>query len=190
MAVVIIWTQSMPHFFSFVLSLLICIGSFSATASDAQSQISSPIVVLEATSTMHGIGGYQNQHMLVRLTNDGKVEWDKAVGNAWERQTSSVSAERVSEIQRTLASIEKSLIHGTMGPYNIYIDTSVELQIHMAARQGEVTFSVMNPWPPSEMPRKPMPKDVKTVVCEIDRLHAQVASVPINQMCKANKRSY
>jgi hypothetical protein len=56
-------------------------------ASGPQSQLSSPIVVLEATNTIHGIGGYQNQQMLVRLTNDGNVEWDKRVGNAWERQS-------------------------------------------------------------------------------------------------------
>jgi hypothetical protein len=159
-------------------------------ASNAQSEASAPIVVLDATCITRGVGGHKIQYLLARLTDDGKVEWDKYVGNAWERQTSSVTAERLSEIQRTLGSIDKSLFHGAMGPYNVYIDTSVELQVHMAARQEEVTFSLMNPWPPSEMPsRKPMPKDVKAVVCEIDKLYAQVASVPIIRMCRANKSS-
>jgi hypothetical protein len=100
--------------------------------------------VLEATSMTRG--QTEMQYLLVRLTNNGKVEWDKYARNAWERQTSSVSAERVSKIQRTLDSIDKSQLHGAMGPYHVYVDTSVELRIQMTVRQGEVTFSVTNPW--------------------------------------------
>jgi hypothetical protein len=181
----------MSRFLSCVLSILTCVTSFCAMASDAQSPVSSPIVVLEATSTIHANGLYQNQHLLVRLTGDGKVEWDKWVGNVWERQTSSVSAERVSEIRRTLDAIDKNLVHGKMGPYYAYVDTSVDDQIHMVVGQEEVTFSVTNPWPPGVLPnRKPMPKDVKAVVCEIDRLHAQVANITVNELCKASQLSH
>ncbi len=181
----------MTPFPTLILSILMCINFFSARASNAQSQVSTPVVVLDATSITRGVGGHEIQYLLVRLTDDGKVEWDKPVGNTWERQNTSVTAERVSEIQRTLGSIDKSLVHGTMGPYHVYVDTTVELQIHMTARQGEVTFSVMNPWPPSVIPsRQRMPKNVKAIVCEIDSLHAQVASVPIMQMCRANKSSH
>jgi hypothetical protein len=182
----------MPHFLGFVLSLLLCVNSFSAIESGAQSQASPPMILLEATSTLHGIGGYQSQLLLVRLTDDGKVEWDKLVGpRATERQTSSVSEERVSEIKRALGSIDESSLHGTMGPYHIYMDTSVELQIHMTVRKAEVAFSVMNPWPPTEFPgHKRMPKDVRVVVCEIDKLHAQVADIPVTAMCKATALSH
>jgi hypothetical protein len=181
----------MPRYLSYVMSILLCIGPFFAMTSDVQSQASSPIVVLEATSTVHGNNGYQNQLLLARLTDDGKVEWDKLVGTTgWERQTGSVSAERVSEIKRTLDAIQESSLHGRMGPYDTYEDWSVELQIHMTAKKGEVTFSVINPWSPSEFRHKRMPKDVRVVVCEIDRLHAQVADVPVTEVCKATTRSH
>jgi hypothetical protein len=181
----------MPAFPRLILSLLTCINLFSAIAGNAQSQDSSPTVLLEATSIMHGVGGYEEKHLFVRLTGDGKVEWDKYVGNSWERQASSVTAERVLEIQRTLDSIDKSLVHGTMGPYHIYVDTSTELKIHMTARQGDVSFSVQNPWPPSVIPNhKPMPKDVKAVLCEADWLQAQVANLPVSELCKPQKSSH
>jgi hypothetical protein len=168
-----------------------CLNLFSAIASNVQSQDSTPTVVIEATSIMHGIGGYEKEHLLSRLTDDGKVEWDKYVGSKWERQTSSVTSERVSEIQRTLDSVDESLFHGTMGPYYIYVDTSTELKIRMTAKQRDVSFSVQNPWPPGIIPsHKPMPKDVKAVVCEIDRLQAQVANLPISEMCKPRDSSH
>jgi hypothetical protein len=170
---------------SYVLSILLCINPFFAMASDVSQ--ASPIVVLEATTTVHS-NGYNGQYLLVRLTDDGKVEWDKpVVPRGSERQTASVSAERVSEIRRTLDAIHKNSLRGSMGPYDIYEDWSVELQIHMTAKKGEVTFSVINPWGTSdESPRhKRMPRDVRVVVCEIDRLHAQVADVPVEEMCRA-----
>jgi hypothetical protein len=158
----------------------------SAAVNNARWPVSPPIVVLEATSMTRGQGA-EIQYLLVRLTDDGKVEWDKYVGNAWERQTSSVSAERVSKIQRTLDSIDKSRLHGATGPYHVYEDTSVELRIQMTARQGEVTFSVTNPWSEPGMPsRKRMPKEVRLVVCEVDGLYAQVADVSVDPMCKAS----
>src|SRR5450631_3258111 len=100
----------MSPFPTFILSILTSISLFSAAVNNARWHVAPPIVVLEATS-MTGNQGSEIQYLLVRLTDDGKVEWDKHVGNAWERQTSSVSAERVSEIQRTLDSIDKSLLH-------------------------------------------------------------------------------
>jgi hypothetical protein len=163
-----------------------CINLFSAAANNSRSPVPAPIVVLEATSMTRNQGA-EIQYLLVRLTDDGRVEWDKYVGKAWERQSSSVSAERVSEIQRTLDSIDKGLLHGAMGPYHVYEDTSEELRIQMAARQGEVTFSVTNPWREPGMPsRKRMPKEVGVVVCEIDGLYAQVAGVPVEPMRKAS----
>lgn len=172
-----------------VLLILVYVNSFCTTAGVAQSRVASPIIVLEVTTTNSGIGGYRDKHMLVRLTDDGKVEWDKPVGQqAWERQTSSVSAELVFDIERTLMAVDESLIRGKMGPYFVYVDTSVELQVQMTARQGEVTFLVMNPWS-SRLVKKPMPKDVKTVVCEISMLEARVANTPIDRMCKSGDKA-
>jgi hypothetical protein len=175
----------MSPFPTFILSILTSITLFSAAVNNARWPVSPPVVVLEATSVTRNQGS-EIQYLLVRLTDDGKVEWDKYVGNAWERQTSSVSAERVSEIQQTLDSIDKSLLHGAMGPYHVYEDTSVELRIQMTASQGDVKFSVTNPWSePGTPSRKRMPKDVRIVVCEVDGLYAQVAGVSVDPVCKA-----
>jgi len=75
-----------------------------------------------------------------------------------------------------------------MGPYGINEDASEELQIKMTAKKGEVTFSVINPWASSESTHhKRMPRDVRVVVCEVDRLHAQVADVPVQEVCKPTR---
>jgi|HubBroStandDraft_2_1064218.scaffolds.fasta_scaffold629157_2 hypothetical protein len=176
----------MSPFPTFILSILLSITPLSAAVNNARWPVSPPIVVLEATSITRSQGS-EIHYLLVRLTDDGTVEWDKYVGNAWKRQTSSVSAEKVSKIQRTLDSIDKNRLHGAMGPYHVYEDTSDELRIQMTTRQGEIAFSVTNPWPEPGMPRrKRMPKEVRLVVCEVDGLYAQTAGVPVQPMCKAS----
>jgi hypothetical protein len=170
---------------TYVFSILIWINAACNTAGGSpQSGASTPAVVLEATGTRHGIGGYENKLLEVRLTDDGKVEWDEPVGHhVSERKTSFVSAEVVSNIERTLEAVDRSLFHGKMGPYYLYTDTSYELQVRVAARPGDLTFLVINPWP-SVFFRKPMPPDVKIVVCEINKLRAQVTNTEVDQMCK------
>jgi hypothetical protein len=178
----------MPDYFTYLLAILLSTVSFLTIANDVPPQTSSQHVVLEATSKFD-YNGYQSQFLLVRLTDDGKVEWDKPVApRASERQTSSVSAERVSEIKRTLDAVHLSSLHGSMGPYETLPDASVELRIHMTSEKGEVTFSVINPWVPSGARHcKRMPKNVKVVICEIDRLHSQLAGDPLNEICKPTK---
>lgn len=166
-----------------VLLVAICVHSFCAVASDAQSRVSPPVVVLEAISTIHGIGGHNDVQMLVRLTDDGKVEWDKWVGKTLKRQSSSLTNERMSEVKRSLDAIDQSGLHPNMGPYYVYVDTETELRIRMATSRGELTFSVLNPWSEG-LVNKPMPKNVKAVVCEISRLSARVAKEPIDHLCE------
>jgi len=165
------------------LPIVICAHSFCTIASDGQSRVSHPIVVLEGINAIHGFGEHQADRMLVRLTDDGKVQWDKWVGNTWKRQISSVSVERMSEIRRSLDTVDQSQLRAKMGPYHRYVDTSVELHIRMATSRGELVFSVLNPWW-NDIPSKPIPKDMKTVVCEISRLHAQVAKESVDHMCE------
>src|SRR3984957_9367583 len=169
----------------YVFLILIWINAVCYTADGCpQSGASTPAVVLEATNTTHGIGGHENKLLVVRLTDDGKVEWDKPVGlHVSERQTSSVSAEVVSDIVRSLKAVDQSLFRGRLGPYYLYIDTSDELQVRVAAGPRDLTFLVINPWP-SGIVQKTMPPDVKTVVCEISKLHAQVTNTAVDQMCK------
>jgi hypothetical protein len=163
------------------------INLFSAAVNNARWSVSPPLVVLEATSITRNQGS-EIQFLLVRLTDDGTVEWDKYVGSAWERQTSSVNAETVSKIQRTLDSIDTRLLHGVMGPYHVYEDTSEELRIQMTTRQGESAFSVTNPWSERGTRRpKRMPKEVRLVVCEVDGLYAQVTGGPVDPMCNADR---
>jgi hypothetical protein len=184
----------MPRILSLILSILISANAICATANQAEPAASSPQVVLEATNTTRGTGGYKAELLLVRLTDDGKVEWDNVGG--WdklegqytrERQISTVSAGVVSKIKRTLTTVDESRIRSKMGPYYIYTDTTAELQIRMIAGPGSVTFTVLNPW--QGYVQKPMPKDIKTVVCEISRLHAQVANTPVDEMCLARNKS-
>lgn len=151
-----------------------------------------PNVLLDATDSVHGIGGYINTRLLVRLTDDGRVEWDKWVNNGEQRNASWISLAEVTSIERRLETVDETKITSKMGPYNIYVDTSVELSIRMATRTGLISFSVIDPWS-SNLPRDalgkgripPMPSDVESVVCEIDVLHGQISGDPIDRMCKA-----
>jgi hypothetical protein len=69
---------SMKRFWIFfIAATVLTLGS-----SCGQSRVASPIVILEASSTYQGIGGYQKTLLLLRLTDDGKVEWDKPMGEA------------------------------------------------------------------------------------------------------------
>ena len=175
----------------YVPSLLIGTLSFCANLSNPQSQVSSPTVILEASDTLHG-NGYQRKRLLLRLMEDGKLEWDKWMGRAWESQIGSVPIERVSTIKQSLDAIDRSRIHDKMGPYHIYTDTSVELRVRLTNSQGELTFIVMNPWSCRVgcLTREQLPKDVKTVVCAINRIRAQVVpEEPIDPMCKTSHTS-
>jgi hypothetical protein len=119
----------MPDICTYVLWVLLFYGSF-CTIAGVQSQASSPNVVLEVISTNYGIGGHQDKELLTRLTDDGKVEWDNWLGNTWKRETSAVNAKRVSEVQRALDGIDSTSVRNKkMGPYHIYMDSSVVLQI-------------------------------------------------------------
>jgi hypothetical protein len=115
----------MPRILSSILSILISANAIYATANQVQSAASSPQVVLEATNTTRGIGGYKNESLLVRLTDDGKVQWDKVEWDklgrqyARERQVSTVSAEMVSEIKHALITVDDSRVRSKMEPYYI-----------------------------------------------------------------------
>ena len=58
-----------------------------------------------------------------------------------------------------------------MGPYNVYKDSSVEVQIRIQENGIEHRFSLMNPWPPG-IKKKSLPGNLKNLLCELDRLHS------------------
>jgi len=132
---------------------------------------------------MHGIGHYKETYLFVRLSSDGKVEWETT---EWKKPNElhsvKISAERVAAITQSLESVDPKIIEAKMGPFEIYTDTSVELQISVTTANWNRQFLVINPWP-GKMTRKPLPKDLKIIICEISRLRSQVAHEEAEAMC-------
>ena len=77
-------------------------------------------------------------------------------------------------------------VHGRMGPYNVYIDSSIEVQISATAANRKHTFSLINPWEPG-IRKGSLPLDARKILCELDRLHAQASTSSIHQMCADSK---
>jgi hypothetical protein len=119
---------------------------------------------------------------LLRLSNDGKVEWETA---QWQKpnelHSTRISPERVSAITQRLAGIDPKAIQAEMGPYNRYLDTGVELFIRVDTPKWKREFTVLNPW--SDWRLKPLPTELKAVICEISRLQVEVAAEPVQPMC-------
>jgi hypothetical protein len=148
----------------------------------SQQQSLPSAVVVEATSTMRGIGNYVDQRLWVRLTKDGKMEWEEPVlGKPNELHSAQVSPKQLGAIEQDLNSIDWGKVHGQMGPYNIYIDTSVEVRIHAATTAGDRQVAIVNPWPGSH--QKPLPIELKRILCQLDALHAQATGQPTQKMC-------
>ena len=148
----------------------------------AQQPTSPAAVVIEATSTMHFIKNYTDRRLWVRLTKDGKVEWEESLqGKPYELHSAQVSPKQLVTVEQDLNSVDWGKVHGRMGPYNAYIDTSVEVRINALTTGGNRQFSVVNPWPGS--PVKPMPPELKRILCELDDLHAQATGEPPHKMC-------
>ena len=160
----------------------------------AQTNISEPVLVLESTNVIYGIGGKDTQ-LLVRLKQNGTVEWEEPVrqksrGWTYKRKTASISSQQVTSISKRLAVLNKDSFRSKMGPYNSYTDTAVELHLRILTSQGSVAFSVSNPWlctlPSCSMGKsKPIPEEVKSVICEVQKLRAQLASESVDPMCKS-----
>ena len=120
-----------------------------------------PAILLEATLTRHGIGGFRHSSLLVRLAEDGNVEWDDL---EWDptpkasdakgvdvyrniRNVTTIGSDKVVFIERRLGSLDLQNVQDRMGPYNAYIDSSYEIQVRMAkAASNSMVFSVSNPW--------------------------------------------
>lgn len=119
----------------------------------------------------------------MRLTSDGKVEWETA---EWQKpnelHSGRVAPELVSAVTQRLDAVDAEAIQAKMGPYNRYVDTSAELLIRINSSKWNRQFSVLNPW--LHWPVKPLPKELKAVICEVVWLRAQVAKEPVEPMCK------
>ncbi|MBZ5643876.1 MAG: hypothetical protein LAO19_14025 [Acidobacteriia bacterium] len=146
-----------------------------------------PRVVLQATNVIHyAAGSADDEQLLVGLTSDGKVEWDTSAGNLkYERETTAITPEQIASVQYALDATDKGGLRDEMGPYNNYIDTWVELRVRIESPNGERQFSVLDPWPGVRL-IKPLPKEVKTIICEASKLRAKVAKETLENMCESS----
>jgi len=163
------------------LRFTLCAVILASLSSSAQTQTPASIVV-EATNSIQGSGGHEQKQLFVRLTSDGLVQWETI---QWQKpnelHSTRITPELVSAITQRLDAINPEVIQAKMGPYNRYVDTSVELFIGINTPKWKRQFSVSNPW--THWPLKTVPKDLKAVICEISRLHAQVTEEPVEPMC-------
>ncbi len=129
---------------------------------------------------MRGMGGAQKE-LFVRLKKDGTVEWETMEERGAKLHASKVDAQEVLAIEQRLDEIDQHAILPRMGAYNVYIDTSVELRIRIVTSKWNRRFSVSNPWP--GLPPKPLPQEVKVVLCEMSELRSQVANEAAVPLC-------
>jgi hypothetical protein len=175
----------MSRFLQYVQLTLIWIGAVCAMAGCPRPTAPVPVVVLDVTEIHYGIG-QKAERLLVRLTEDGRIEWDEwKAFPASERHTGLVSANVVSEVQHALNTVDQSLFRPQLGQYYVYTDTFDELQVRMKTKTGPVEFRLINPWSHGT-PQMPMPTDVRTVFCEIDTLYSKNANHPVDEACKTN----
>jgi hypothetical protein len=148
----------------------------------AQKQTLPSAVVIEATSTQRAIKNYVDRRLWVRLRKDGTLEWEEsAQGKQNELHSTRISPSQLATVEQDIRSIDWSKVQGRMGPYNAYIDTSYELQIRVATSGVEREFALLNPWP--GIVEKPLPADLKELLCELDVLHARASGEGIHQIC-------
>jgi hypothetical protein len=138
--------RSVHGIFLFLLALGLCVLLSPIADTAAQTNSSQPVPILESTNDVYGIGGKDTQ-LLVRLKQDGTVEWDepvlqKPLRREYKLRVTSIPREQVLSISKRLAALNKDSFRQKMGPYGSYTDTIVELQI----RVGSIEFSVLNPW--------------------------------------------
>ena len=109
---------------------------FSLNQTPVTSSPSESAVILEATNIIHGVGHHVDKTLLVRLRGDGTVEWEKYVGaTKSEKHVAKLSTEDTKSIRERLNSIDQASFTGNMGPYAGYVDTWVELKIHLASNE-------------------------------------------------------
>jgi hypothetical protein len=178
----------------FMSAIQLCVLLKPPVNAVAQTNGSNSVLILESTNNIYGMGGKDSQ-LLVRLKQDGTVEWDepvlqKPLGREYKLRVASIPREQVTSISKRIAALNKVSFPAKMGPYRSYTDTSVELQVRILTSSGSVAFSVLNPWlctlPSCSMGKsKPIPEDVKVVICEVSKLRAQLAGEPTDPICKA-----
>jgi len=147
----------------------------------SQQQISQSSLFVEATNVMKGIGGNANRQLWVRLTQDGRLEWEEP-GRGRPTHSSQLTPGQLQSLNELLKSIDWSRIHGEMGPYNVYIDSSVEVQIRIRENGIETSF-LLSESLAARHQEEVSPGNLKNLLCELDRLHSLAAGGSVDRMC-------
>lgn len=154
-----------------------------------------PQVILEATSTDHGIGDYVDTKLWVRLKDDGNVEWED---EEWQKELNAYTHKKLGKkipvedaiaIRQRLLMIDASQLQERMGPFAVYVDSSSELKVHFSTSKGTMDITLVNPWGSTKWkykgaPIQQMTPSVKSIVCEVSRLRNRVSEQPLDEVCE------
>jgi|SRR5579862_4550506 hypothetical protein len=187
------------------LALVTAFAAILGCSGETTSEKKPAAIILEATLTEHGIGGFRHSSLFVRLAENGNVEWDEL---EWDpapkrgdpkvvdvyknvQKVATISPERVAFIERWLGSLDLQGIEEKMGPFNGYIDSSYEIQVRMAkAVANPMVFSVSNPWcgeGETCFNSKPLPSNLSLILCEISQLRAEATHEPVENSCRGER---
>jgi hypothetical protein len=133
---------------------------------------------------------YVDKTLFIKLAEDGTATWEENVtATSHRRHVSKISKEDTAAIAQRLSAIQAHGIEARMGPYDTYTDTSVELRITALQMERITRFTVWNPTGcqgPNCIPgglKKPVPENVRSIVCESVSLRIRMTSEPTSQFC-------
>jgi hypothetical protein len=186
-------------------ALVTAVGALLGCSGKTTSEKKPAAIILEATLTEHGIGGFRHSWLFVRLAENGKVEWDELESDPAPKRVdpkivdvyknvqkvATISSDRVAVIERWLGSLDLQGIEEKMGPFNGYIDSSYEIQVRLAkAASHPMVFSVSNPWcgeGETCFNSKPLPSNLSLILCEISWLRAEATHEPVENSCRGER---
>lgn len=152
----------------------------------AAGQVPARRPLLQVIAVTYSVGGVEKR-LWLRLTADGIAEWEERVeGKPNELRSKQLDHERFGQFEKLLASTDWSKIHGAMGAYYTYKDSGFEYRGFAFMTGRENRFSIGNVWPPG-IREKPVPNEVKTFVCAIEDLRAQVAGGAVPKGCREDR---
>jgi hypothetical protein len=165
------WSPIRARQLMILVSLLLL---FISLWTHAQQETSPSGVAIEATSVFRGFKHYVDRRLWVRVKTNGTLEWEEAIADKPTMLRSTrISPSQLATVEQDIRSIDWNNVQRNMGPYNAYIDTSYELQIRVATSGVDRQFALLNPWP--GIVKKPLPPDLKRLLCELDVLHARAS---------------
>ncbi len=146
------------------------------------SMASPPSLVLEASETIHSQGADETR-LLLRVLNDGTVEWDDYANESWRLRRRSVTSDQVVRTQRLLAGVNVADLRDNLGPYYEYVDTNVAVVVTFQSAIDRFSFTMRNPWTGLFVNRA-MPAEVRAITCEIDGYRHRLVKTESDLQCR------